>query len=89
MDQIFEASQLACEIWNARAKPYQVAIGVKGYTMEGNVIIADGTINFHRNGDCLDGQFTIGDHKSAWVQPMEFVYGWLECIEESFHHIYE
>lgn len=87
-DEIFEASVLACEIWNQR-HPHKVAIGVRSFDMVGNIIVADGLLNFYVHDIALDGEFKIGNNATSWDDPMEFVYGWLECIEESFHMIYE
>ncbi|AFU64416.1 hypothetical protein [Salmonella phage SKML-39] len=86
--ELFEAGQIAADTWNAKHKHHKVAVGVKAVMQTGNVITIDGTVNFYERGDCLDGQFTIGK-ACDWNDPLQFVYGWLECIEESYHLIYE
>ena len=85
---LFEAGQTAADAWNAvNARP-KVGVGVKAVEQIGNIIVVDGTIHFYEKGDCLDGQFTVGK-ACDWDDLMGFVYGWLECIEESYHLIYE
>lgn len=89
-DEIQGASEIAVETWNQRNPHYQASITSRRYLEQGGLIVVDGVVSFDKHGDTqiLDGDFTIAT-KSAWDDPMEFVYGWLECIEESFHLIYE
>lgn len=84
---LFEAGQVAASSWNG-AHRFKVAIGVKAVEQIGNKIVVDGTIHFYEKGDCLDGQFTVGNVRD-WDDLISFVYGWLECIEESYHLVYE
>lgn len=85
---LFDAGQIAADTWNATHKEHKVAIGVKAVEQIGNVVVIDGTVHFYTKGDCLDGQFTVGK-ACDWNDPIGFVYGWLECIEESYHLVFE
>lgn len=87
-NELLEAGQIAAETWNTNHKIHKVAVGVKSVMQTGNVIVVDGTVHFYQKGDFLDGQFTVGK-ACDWNDPMQFVYGWIECIEESYHLIYE
>lgn len=91
MDHIAEASALACDIWNARNRHYPITFSPNRYSIEGNVIYVDGVLSFCRytEMEVLDGHFIVGNNTSSWDDPMEFVYGFLECFDESFHLVYE
>lgn len=90
-DEIQKACNIAVELWNERNIPWPVTITIKHYMGEGNLVVVDAVLSFCKYGSIqyLDGQFTVGKHNTSWDDPMEFVYGWLECIEESYHLIYE
>ncbi|AEN94187.1 hypothetical protein [Salmonella phage STP-4] len=89
-DEIQIACDIAVELWNRRNKHYQVTLTPKRYLEQGGLIVVDAVLGFNKYTDMqiLDGNFTIASN-TAWDDPMEFVYGWLECIEESYHLIYE
>lgn len=89
MDEIEIASQIATELWNGRCPDYPVKIMIKSYNVIGNVVVADARIFFCQETDCMDGEMQVGDNHKSWDHPIEFVYGWLECIEECFNAIYE
>lgn len=89
MDEIEVASQIATELWNTRCPDYPTKIVIKSYNIIGNAVVADAYIFFRRDLTCMDGEMQVGDNRKCWNDPMEFVYGWLECIEECFHAIYE
>lgn len=88
-NEIESASQIAMELWNGRVPDYPAKIVIKSYQHQGNLIVADACIYFKQDLTVMDGLFTVGNEKTSWDDPMEFVYGWLECIEESFSAIYE
>ncbi|AXC40443.1 hypothetical protein [Salmonella phage S115] len=89
-DEIQIACDIAVELWNQRNKHYQVTLTPKRYLEQGGLIVVDAVLGFNKYSDMqiLDGNFTVATNM-AWDDPMEFVYGWLECIEESYHLIYE
>ncbi|WPJ72187.1 hypothetical protein DEEACLCL_00170 [Salmonella phage CRW-SP2] len=89
MDEIEIASQIAVEVWNKRVPDYPAKIVIKKYYMEGNAIVADAYIFFKDDLTCMDGDMIVGDNRISWNDPISFVYGWLECIEECFHGCYE
>lgn len=89
-DEIQESCDIAVEIWNHRNPHYQVMVTPNRYLEQGGLIVVDAVLAFNKYHDMqiLDGNFTVATN-TAWDDPMEFVYGWLECIEESYHLIYE
>ncbi|EHT1484448.1 hypothetical protein KXE51_003428 [Salmonella enterica] len=89
-DEIQESCDIAVEIWNRRNPHYQVTVNPNRYLEQGGLIVVDAVLAFNKYHDMqiLDGNFTVATN-TAWDDPMEFVYGWLECIEESYHLIYE
>ncbi|AYC62390.1 hypothetical protein vBEcoMSa157lw_00072 [Escherichia phage vB_EcoM_Sa157lw] len=89
-DEIQIACDIAVELWNQRNRHHQVALTPKRYLEQGGLIVVDAVLGFNKYTDMqiLQGDFIVAS-KSAWDDPMEFVYGWLECIEESYHLIYE
>lgn len=89
-DEIQDSCDIAVEIWNRRNPHYQVTVAPNRYLEQGGLIVVDAVLAFNKYHDMqiLDGNFTVATN-TAWDDPMEFVYGWLECIEESYHLIYE
>lgn len=89
-DEIEESCDIAVELWNARNPHHPVDITTKRYLEQGGLIVVDAVVAFNKHNDAqvLDGDFIIAAN-TAWDDPMEFVYGWLECLEESYHLVYE
>lgn len=89
-DEIQEACDIAVETWNQRHPRHTVTLTPQRYLEQGGLIVVDAVLGFNKYGDMqiLEGDFTVAT-KAAWDDPMEFVYGWLECIEESYHLVYE
>lgn len=89
VDVIQIASEIATELWNTRVPDYPTKIVIKQYNIEGNAVVADAYVFFKQDLTCMDGLMTVGDNRKCWADPMDFVYGWLECVEECYHAIYE
>lgn len=89
-DEIQESCDIAVDIWNKRNPHYQVTVTSNRYLEQGGLIVVDAVLGFNKYTELqiLQGDFIVAS-KTAWDDPMEFVYGWLECIEESYHLIYE
>lgn len=84
-EQVKQASIIATDLWNIRVRKHPIKIVIKNVFPRGNQIIADAMIFFQPNITVMDGEFIICERDD----PLGFVYGWMECVEESFHMIFE